>query len=146
LYYGTELLMDGDYSIHPTVRRDMPGGWKEDQVNSFAASGRSIEQNEAFDFMKKLLSWRKTKPVIHQGKLVHFIPEDNIYVYFRSNEKETVMVIMNGNDTVKKLKTDRFAESIQGKTKAKNAMTGETISSLNELTVPAMTALILELE
>ncbi len=146
LYYGTELLMDGDYSIHPTVRRDVPGGWIEDQVNSFVSTGRTAEQNEAYDFMKKLLGWRKTKPVIHQGKLVHFIPEDNIYVYFRSSGKETIMVIMNGNETEKKLKTERFAESMQGKVKGTNPLTGETLSALNEITVPAMTALILELE
>ncbi len=146
LYYGTELLMDGDYSIHPTVRMDVPGGWKDDKANSFSVSGRTKEQNEAYDFMKKLLNWRKTKPVVHQGTLKHFIPEDNIYVYFRSLEKETVMVIMNGNDTEKKLKTDRFAESMQGKTKAQNALTGEAISSLSEITLPSMTALILELE
>ncbi len=146
LYYGTELLMDGDYSIHPTVRRDVPGGWKEDKVNSFISDGRTKEQNEAYDFMKKLLSWRKGKPVIHQGKLVQFIPEDNIYVYFRSLGNETVMVMMNGNEVEKKLKTERFAESMQGKTRAKNALTGETWSALDELTLPPMTALILELE
>jgi neopullulanase len=53
---------------------------------------------------------------------------------------------MNGNDTDKKLKTDRFAESMQGKTKAKNVLTDETIQGLNEITVPAMTAMVLELE
>lgn len=146
LYYGTELLMDGDYSIHPTVRRDVPGGWNEDHMNSFTSAGRTKEQNEAYDFIKKLLSWRKTKPVVYEGKLVHFIPEENIYVYFRSLERETVMIIMNGNETEKKLKTNRFAESMQGKTKAKNALTDETIQGLSEITVPAMTALILELE
>jgi glycosidase len=146
LYYGTELLMDGDYSIHPTVRRDVPGGWKDDQVNSFLRSGRTTEQNEAYDFMKKLLGWRKTKSVIHSGKLVHFIPEDNIYVYFRSLGSETVMVVMNGNDKEKKLNTNRFAESMQGKTKAKNALTDEVVQGLSEITVPAMSAVVLELQ
>ncbi|HCW09323.1 MAG TPA: hypothetical protein DGG95_18360 [Cytophagales bacterium] len=146
LYYGTELLMDGNYSIHPTVRMDVPGGWKEDKVNSFTVAGRTKEQNEAYDFMKQLLNWRKNKKVIHEGKLLHFIPEDNIYIYFRSLGNETVMVIMNGNDSEKKLPTARFAEGVQGKTKAKNAMTGEVIQNLSELTLPAMTALVLELE
>jgi len=146
LYYGTELLMDGDYSIHPTVRRDVPGGWKEDQVNSFTSTGRSKEQNEAYDFMKKLLSWRKANPVVHQGKLVHFIPEDNVYVYFRIQDAKTVMVIMNGNHAETTIATKRFEELMKGKAKAKNALTEEVLQDLGTIKVPGMTALILELE
>ncbi len=146
LYYGTELLMDGDYSIHPTVRRDVPGGWKEDQVNAFVSSGRTKEQNEAYDFMKKLLSWRKTKPVIHQGKLIHFIPEENIYVYFRMSETQTVMVVMNGTNTETTIATKRYEEVMKGRAKGKNVLTGETLQDLSAIKVPAMTALILELE
>jgi glycosidase len=145
LYYGTELLMDGDYSIHPTVRRDVPGGWKEDQVNSFVASGRTKEQNEAYDFMKKLLDWRKTKPVIHQGKLIHFIPEENIYVYFRILGSEIAMVIMNGTDKEATISTKRFEEVMKGMTKGKNALTGEVLQNVSTIKAPAMSAIILEL-
>jgi glycosidase len=146
LYYGTELLMDGDYSIHPTVRRDVPGGWKEDQTNSFVASGRTKEQNEAYDFMKKLLDWRKTKPVIHQGKLIHFIPEENIYVYFRILGSEIAMVIMNGTDKETAISTKRFDEVMKGKIKGKNTLTGEVLQDVSTIKVPAMSAIILELE
>jgi len=146
LYYGTELLMDGDYSIHPTVRRDVPGGWKEDQTNSFVSSGRTKEQNDAYGFMKKLLDWRKTKPVIHQGKLIHFIPEENVYVYFRMLGSETVMVIMNGTDKEATIATKRYEEVMKGKTKGKNVLTEESLQDIGTIKVPAMTALILELE
>ncbi|HEV8513896.1 MAG TPA: glycoside hydrolase family 13 protein [Cyclobacteriaceae bacterium] len=145
LYYGTELLEDGDYSIHPTVRRDVPGGWKEDQKNCFVSSGRTKEQNEAYDFIKKLLDWRKTKPVIHQGKLIHFIPEDNIYVYFRILGTEIAMVIMNGTDKETTIPTKRFEEVMKGKTKGKNALTGEVLQDVGAIKVPAMSATILEL-
>jgi len=78
--------------------------------------------------------------------LTHYIPQDNIYVYFRTQGKETVMEIMTGNATEKKLKTDRFAESMIGKTKGKNVLTDESIQNLGEIALPAMTTLILELE
>ncbi|MBS1487605.1 MAG: glycoside hydrolase family 13 protein [Bacteroidetes bacterium] len=146
LYYGTELLMDGNYSIHPTVRMDVPGGWAEDKVNQFVRTGRSKEQNEAYDFMSKLLQWRKTKTVIHQGKLTHFIPEDNVYVYFRTKESETVMVLMNGNDHDMKVNTARFSECMKGKTSAQNVLTGETTQNMKEIMLPAMAAIILELK
>ena len=49
-------------------------------------------------FTKKLLNWRKEKDVIHTGKLKQFIPENNLYVYFRYNDKESVMVVLNNSD------------------------------------------------
>ncbi|NJO91764.1 MAG: hypothetical protein HC831_24450 [Chloroflexia bacterium] len=122
IYYGTELLMDGDGSSHPEVRKDMPGGWAGDPVSVFEAKGRTPQQNEAFDFMKKLLNWRKTKDVIHNGKLMHYVPADNVYVYVRYNEKETVMVMMNGNKTDKTIDTERYQENLKGFTKGLNVI------------------------
>ena len=71
---------------------------------------------------------------------------DNLYVYFRYNEKETVMVILNKNTENKTLNTSRFAESIQGFTTAKEVMTGNSITDLNNIVVPGKTSLILELK
>ncbi len=146
IYYGTEALMDGDGNVHPQVRLDFPGGWPGDTADYFNGKNLSKDQQEATGFMKKILNWRKSKPVIHQGKLVHFIPQDNIYVYFRTLGQETVMVVMNGNATEKSLSTERFAELIKGKTKAKNVLIEATLQNLEVLTLPAKTALILELE
>jgi neopullulanase len=146
LYYGTELLMDGDGGYHPNVRMDFPGGWKGDAANAFTKEGTTKEQNEAFDFLHTLLNWRKNAPVIHNGKLTHYIPEDNMYVYFRHNSDQTVMVVMNGNTTTKTLDTKRFAENIQGKTKGKNILTNEPVSNISTLEIPAQTALVIALE
>ncbi|MBI1769372.1 MAG: glycoside hydrolase family 13 protein [Bacteroidetes bacterium] len=146
IYYGTEALMDGDGNVHPQVRRDFQGGWAGDQVDFFNGKNLSTDQQAAVQFMKKILNWRKSKAVIHHGKLTHFIPQDNIYVYFRTHGNETVMVIMNGNNKEMKLSTGHFAEFMKGKTKAKNVLTDESIQNLNELTLLAMTTSILELE
>ncbi len=146
IYYGTEALMDGDGSVHPQIRKDFPGGWPGDQVDFFNGKNLSADQQATVQFMKKILNWRKSKSVIHRGKLTHFIPQDNIYVYFRTLGSERVMVIMNGNAKEMKLSTARFAESMNGKTKAKNVLTDESIQSLGEITLPAMTTLVLELE
>jgi neopullulanase len=145
LYYGTELLMDGDGASHPNVRRDFPGGWTGDTINAFLPAGRTPQQNEAFDYLKKLLDWRKTATAIHTGKLTHYVPEDNIYVYFRYNKQQTVMVVMNGNKEVKTLNTSRLIENMKGFTQAKNILSGEKISDLKTLSLPPQTALILEL-
>ncbi len=145
IYYGTELLMDGDGAVHPDVRKTMPGGWDGDKQNAFTKEGRTLQQNEAFDFMQKLLNWRKTKTVFQNGKLTHYVPEDNIYVYFRHNDKENIMVILNGNRESKALNTSRFAESIKNAVKGKNILTGETLQ-LGTISLPSQTTLVLELE
>ena len=145
LYYGTELLMDGDGSSHPNVRKTMPGGWAGDPRSVFSSEGRTAPENEAYAFLKKLLDWRKNKTVIHSGKLTHYVPADNMYVYFRHDDKATVMVIMNGNKEAKTLNTSRFQERIQGFSKGKNILNGETLS-LGSLTIPPKTAWVLELE
>ncbi|QHT67732.1 glycoside hydrolase family 13 protein [Rhodocytophaga rosea] len=146
LYYGTELLMDRSGASHADVRLDFPGGWPDDKVNAFTKEGRTVEQDEAINYIKTLASWRKTKSVIHTGKLMQFIPEDNIYIYFRYNDAETVMVVMNGNTSAKKLSTERFAERTNGFKMAKNALTSQKITDLSVIDIPAQTTLILELE
>ncbi len=144
IYYGTEILMDGDGAHHPDIRRDFPGGWPGDEVNSFTNEGRSEEQREAFNFLKRLLQWRKDQAVVHSGKLTHYIPEDNIYVYFRHNEEKVLMVVLNGNDEEKTVTMERFAENVKGASTATDIMTGRE-QPLDHLTVGPWTALVLEL-
>jgi uncharacterized protein YgiM (DUF1202 family) len=96
--------------------------------------------------MKKLVNWRKGKDLIHYGLLKHYYPKDNFYVYFRYNEKETVMVILNQNTETKTLNTSRFMESLHGFTSAMEVLSGITINDLTNIIVPAKTSLILELK
>jgi neopullulanase len=145
LYYGTELLMDGDGGYHPNIRLDFPGGWAGDAVNAFVREGRNADQNEAFDFLQKLLRWRKDQDVIHRGKLTHYIPEDNIYVYFRHNDQKNVMVILNANESEKSLDTTPFAESMKGMKSGVDVLSGARFQDLKKINVAPMTALVLEL-
>jgi glycosidase len=144
-YYGTELLMDGDGGHHPNVRLDFPGGWAGDQTNAFRTEGRTKEQNEVHAYMSRIMNWRKNEKTVHAGKLTHYIPEENVYVYFRSTPDKVIMVIMNGNKDQKEIKTVRFAESIGGNTRGKDVVSGE-IRNLSQLQIPAFTTTILELE
>lgn len=146
IYYGTEIAMPGWKEQDPLVRKDFPGGWKEDSTNAFTEKGRNSKQNEVFNYLRSLAQWRKNKSVIHSGKLMQFVPDGGIYTYFRYNDTETLMVVLNNNDTDKTLQTSRFAERLGTFTKAKNALTGEILSSLKELSIPAKTAWVLELQ
>lgn len=146
IYYGSEIGMKGDKSKGDgDIRRDFPGGWQGDKNNAFNQSGRTAEQKAYFDFTKKLLNWRKGNPAIHKGKTLHYVPENNVYVYFRYNEDQRVMVILNNNPEIQKLNLKRFTEGIQNSTKGKDIISDKEINLKNELEIKGKTALILEL-
>jgi glycosidase len=147
IYYGTEILMPGNAeSGHGFIRSDFPGGWIGDTVNAFIPSGRSIIQNETCNYLTKLLKWRKEKDVIHTGKLKHFVPEGGIYTFFRYDDAETVMVIMNNNDEIKTVSTEHYAECMKGFSSGYDVINEQTISALDTIEVPAKTALVIELK
>ena len=98
-YYGTEIVMEGDKSRGDGyLREDFPGGWPGDTKNVFTGQQLSETETENLAFTKKLLNWRKGKEVIHTGKLKHFVPENGLYVYFRYNDTESVMVVLNNSE------------------------------------------------
>lgn len=146
LFYGGEIGMLGDGGNHGKLRADMPGGWKGDTRSVFTEAGRTKDENELFNYAKTILNWRKSKTVIHTGKLMHFIPENGIYVYFRYNDSESVMVILNNNNEEKTLATQRFNERLQGFNSAENIVTKQSVSNLQTIVLPGKSATILELK
>ncbi|MBA5629123.1 glycoside hydrolase family 13 protein [Moheibacter lacus] len=147
LYYGSEIGMKGDKGKGDgDIRRDFPGGWAGDKNNAFTEEGRTAEQKAYFNFTKKLLNWRKGKDVIHTGKTLHFIPQENVYVYFRHNEKESVMVVLNSSEKDHKLELKRFMEGIKDFTAGKDVMSGNEFKLTDQLKVKAKSSLILELK
>jgi len=147
LYYGSEIGMKGDKGKGDAdIRKDFPGAWYGDTNNAFTKQGRTAEQQKYFDFSSKLFTWRKSKEVIHSGKTTHYIPENNVYVYFRYNEKETVMVIINNNSEKLTLKTNRFKESIQNLKSGKEVISEKTFDLNNDIEIEGKSALILELK
>ncbi len=145
-YYGTELLMNGTKQKGDGyIRLDVPGGWPGDAVNQFEASGRTDIQNEAWNYMQKLLKWRKGNEVIAKGKMKHFVPQNGVYVYARNLNGKQVVVIMNGNAKESVLPLDRYDEILKGYTSGKDVITGKVVSLKKELTLGAKDVLVLEL-
>lgn len=147
LYYGTELLMFGSKEgSDGYVRKDFPGGFPGDKVNAFTKEGRTDKQNEAYNFLSKLLNWRKGKAnkVIAKGSLKHFMPENGIYVYQRKLEDKEIHIIMNGNDTSRTVTMGRTLETLPYGAKLRDMLTGEIITITQEMTFPARALYILE--
>ncbi|MBK0370588.1 glycoside hydrolase family 13 protein [Flavobacterium agrisoli] len=146
LYYGSEIGMDGDKNNGDAdIRKDFPGGWPNDPQNAFIASGRTEQQNQYFDFTSQLFNWRKTNNAIHSGKMTHYIPENNLYVYFRYTATQTVMVLLNNQDELQSITTQRFAENIQHYSLGRDILSNQLIDITHQILLEPKSSLILEL-
>ena len=147
VYYGSEIGMLGNKDLGDgDIRRDFPGGWQGDASNAFTKEGRTEKQQDLFNFTSTLFNWRKTAEVIHTGKLKHYIPENNVYVYFRYNTKKSVMVVINNNTENQTISLKRFAESLKGISEGKDILSHETFDfTKSEIQVKGKRALVIEL-
>jgi len=147
-YYGSEILMTGNgYDGHAHIRHDFPGGWPGDEINAFTSEGRTDEQNEMVDYLSKILNFRKNSKAIHHGKTLHFVPENNVYVYFRYLDDEAVMVILNNSDNeARTISGKRFDEILSKYSRGIDVLTGENLSTLDSFKTDAKSAKIIELK
>ena len=145
-YYGTEILMKNPGTDdHGIIRSDFPGGWPEDTVSAFSSKGLTEEQIVTQNYFKKILNWRKNQTTIHTGKLIHYAPKDGLYVFFRYDENDKVMVILSKNREDRLLKLDRFEEMIQPNQSGVDIISNKKYELNDSIMVPAMTALIIDL-
>ena len=146
LYYGDEIGMAGnrDTNGDGDIRRDFPGGWNGDTLNAFEKPTK--DQKAYQDFTKKLLNYRKNKEVIHNGKLLQYVPENNCYVYFRVNGVDSVMVIINNNPEEVILDLNRFKEGIYTAQKGIDILTGKKLSLRDKLKISGKTSMVIDLD
>ena len=147
IYYGTEIMMFGDKGKGDGhLRKDFPGGWEGDAVNSFEANGRTEAENRVFDYTKKLLNWRKNNKIVSEGSLKQFSPTDQIYAYQRSHEGKSIFVIFNGSKKDKTFSLSPYAEVLKGVKSGKDVISGKTFDlTQEEMTLSQKDVIILEL-
>jgi hypothetical protein len=138
-------MIPGPGSNHGELRADFPGGWHGDAVSVKDNKGLNEKQKDILNFSRAILNWRKNSKVIHTGKLMHFVPEDGVYVYFRYNDNSSVMVVLNNKPEVKTLSTGRFVERLNGYTEATDVINNKRITNLQNIEIAPKSATILEL-
>jgi neopullulanase len=147
VYYGTEALMiNKQPGHHSEIRTDFPGGWAGDPVNALTGKGLTPAQEDASQYLRQLLLWRKTATAVHTGKLLHFAPENGVYVYFRYTDQQKIMVVLNKNAEAVQLPASTYAEILGNSRTGRNVLTGQQVSLTETLTAPASSPLILEIE
>ena len=148
IYYGTELLYRQEKPGNDGFRRvDFYGGWEGDSKNAVTGKGLTSEEVEAQKFFTHLFNWRKAATAIHNGKFKHYAPEKNdAYVYFRYNDTQKIMVILNKNDKKITLDMKTYQDMIPSIFNAKDALSGKEINVNGTLEVAPKSALILEIK
>jgi glycosidase len=146
IYYGTELLMTSPTERDDgATRRDFPGGWAGDKVDAFTGVGLSAQQKDMQAFVRTLLNWRKTQTTVHHGKLMHFVPENGTYAWFRYDGHSTVMVVMNKNASETALDLARFREVLKTPASALDVLSGRRVELGATVTLPARSVSIFEI-
>jgi len=145
LYYGAEIAMKNFANPDGLVREDFPGGWATDTVDKFTEAGRSNMENDIFHHVKTLANYRKANPVLQTGKMMQYVPEDAVYVYFRYNADKTVMVVMNTGEAEAAVNTARFEECIKTAKQARDIIDGGIIDLTEPIRLKAKSTVVLEI-
>jgi len=141
ILYGSEIGIVGDNN-HGTIRSPFPGGFENDSLNAFSNCDRNEYQKDIFNFTQNLLEIRKNHKSLSQGKLTHFFPFDNVYVYFRETDDESTMVVVNGSDVDSEIDLNNYKETLGSTKKIKNLKSNDEfdISSNKKLNIKKKSA------
>lgn len=149
IFYGDEMMfVSRDRSQgHGGLRVDFPGGWQGDKLDLFTPEGRAAAKvstdgqpvpegqlADLHDYTRKLFRWRKDKPVIHNGRTMHFLTRDNTYAYFRYDDTDAVFVYINNSRGKKHVPWSHYSEIASGLTDGRDVITGEPLA-VNDSTV-----------
>ncbi|MBR4228397.1 MAG: cyclomaltodextrinase C-terminal domain-containing protein, partial [Bacteroidales bacterium] len=95
---------------------------------------------------RTLLRWRRETPVLHHGKTLHFLPQDNTYAYFRYDDRTVVMVFLNLSEKAVEVPWERFAEITGGLGSGRDILAGTAVTAGEPLTTGAGESLVLQFD
>ncbi|HEY3130648.1 MAG TPA: alpha-amylase family glycosyl hydrolase, partial [Acidobacteriota bacterium] len=93
LYYGDEIAMRGGGD--PDNRRDFPGGFPGDSHSAFSKEGRTAEEQQVFEHVRKLIALRKELAPLRRGSLMTLVADEKILVYARVLGLDCVLMAFN---------------------------------------------------
>jgi neopullulanase len=146
LYYGTEVLMKGVSNPDGLVRLDFPGGWEGDKKNAFTKEGLTKDEADVLNYTSTIANFRKNSSAIKTGKTTQYVPEDGLYVYFRYDNNQTVMCVMNTAAKDKQVDFPKYTERTNGFKKGKSILNDQEFSVSTSFPIPAKTMWVLELQ
>jgi glycosidase len=143
LYYGSEVLMKGISNPDGWVRLDFPGGWQGDKKNAFTETGLTNEESDFLHYVQILGAYRTKSSALKTGNMMQYIPEDGLYVYFRYDNKQSVMIVMNTDTKTRNVNMSNYAERTSAYKGGKEIISGNQIGAT--FSMPAMSMQVIEL-
>ncbi|MEP6920167.1 MAG: alpha-amylase family glycosyl hydrolase [bacterium] len=95
LYYGDEIAMTG--ADEPTTRADFPGGFPGDRRNAFSSSGRTQDEEELFQYVRKLARLHSELEPLKRGSLINLYVSPQQYAYARKVTNASVVIVINND-------------------------------------------------
>jgi glycosidase len=95
LYYGDEIAMTGP--DEPTTRDDFPGGFPGDKRNAFLKEGRSKEEEDLFQYIRRLARLHAELEPLKRGALINLYVSDQQYAYARRTKDQAVVIVINND-------------------------------------------------
>jgi hypothetical protein len=75
--------------------------------------------------------------------MMQYIPEDGLYVYFRYDNNQTVMCVMNTDNKTRNVNLNKYAERTNVFKGGKDIISGDQIGAV--FSIPAMSMQVIEL-
>ena len=104
LYYGDEIAMEG--GDEPTTRGDFPGGFAGDKRNAFTAGGRTKDEQELFEYIRRLTTLRRELEPLRTGALVNLYVSEQQYAYARKGRSGAVVIVINNENDAASIEFD----------------------------------------
>jgi glycosidase len=136
IYYGTEWLFEDDER----------GGPHKNRKDFVLPKQPTAAQQDVFDHTKKLLNFRKNTPVLHTGKLMHYIPSRGVYTYFRYDDNDCVMIIINASDKAQLIDWERFSERLDKFGGGVDILTGVSVVKGDTVEVASKSSMVISLK
>lgn len=147
IFYGSEIGMVGT-DDHGSLRIPFPGGFPNDKRNAFTEQGRSDYENDIFNHLKTLLKIRNSNKAFTLGKLVHFPPINDVYVYFRIHENEKFMIVINNNSKIQLVNFSSMNNYVSPKNNLIDIRSNKKyqLNDERKLEIPEMSSIIFKIE
>jgi glycosidase len=96
--------------------------------------------------IKTLANFRQHSSALKTGKMMQYIPVDGLYVYFRYDDDQTIMCVMNTSDKQQKVDFSKYAERTTGFSSADDVISKISYTTSSGFEIGAMDMMVLELK
>jgi len=95
IYYGDEIALPGGGD--PDNRRSMPGAFPGDARDAFTAAGRTPQEQDVFDHVRRVIHLRQELEPLRRGALQQLYIAEQQYAFARTTASQSVLVAINND-------------------------------------------------